>query len=61
MKSHNHSHFWVEDERLYESYETIRGLRYRLKKEVPGKPDSDNCDENGVEIQNSITNHKQQI
>ena len=28
-KSHNHSHFWIEDCILYESYNTIRGKRYR--------------------------------
>lgn len=29
QKSHNHDHFWVEDKILYESYNTIRGMRYR--------------------------------
>ncbi|TDO68758.1 hypothetical protein EV143_12020 [Flavobacterium chryseum] len=28
-KSENHSHFWVENKILYESSNTIRGLRYR--------------------------------
>ena len=28
-KSHNHDHFWIEDNFAYESYNTIRGLRYR--------------------------------
>jgi len=28
-KSHNHNHFWIEDNTIYESYNTIRGLRFR--------------------------------
>ncbi len=28
-KSHNHSHFWVKDNCVYESYKTIRGIRFR--------------------------------
>ena len=28
-KSHNHSHFWTENKIVYESYNTIRGLRFR--------------------------------
>ena len=42
-KSHNHHHFWIEDEILYESYQTIRGLRYRAIKQVPNMPDEDKC------------------
>ena len=50
MKAHNHTRYWVEDETLYETYQTIRGWRYRRIKEVPGKPDSENADEEGNEI-----------
>ena len=33
-KSHNHNHFWIEDNTVYESYNTLRGLRYRPIAEV---------------------------
>jgi len=33
-KSHNHNHFWIEDYTLYESYNTLRGVRYRPVAEV---------------------------
>ena len=29
IKSHNHDNFWINSGVLYESYNTIRGLRYR--------------------------------
>lgn len=41
IKSHNHSHYWIEDEKLFESYKTIRGLRYRFIRELKGYIDSD--------------------
>lgn len=28
-KHRRHHHFWIDDGRLYESYTTIRGLRFR--------------------------------
>lgn len=28
-KSHNHDHFWTDNKIVYESYRTIRGLRFR--------------------------------
>lgn len=40
-----HSHFWVEDEELYESYHTIRGMRYRHRFSVAGLPNTDQCSE----------------
>jgi hypothetical protein len=44
MNKHSkHSHFWIEDGELYESYNTIRGLRYMHKCSVDGLPDTDNC------------------
>ncbi len=42
-KDQKHDHFWISGEVLYETYHTLRGLRYREKKELPGMPDSDNC------------------
>lgn len=53
-KSHNHSHFWIEDEKLFESYKTIRGLRYRFITTVVGFPNCDKCsDETIKEIEAS--------
>ena len=42
-KDRRHSHFWVEDERLFESYRTIRGLRYRYRFDVNGVADCERC------------------
>ena len=44
-KKHNHDHFWIDDGVLYESYNTIRGLRYMSILEVKGMPDSEKCTE----------------
>lgn len=41
-KHPRHDHFWIEDGELYESYETIRGLRYMHKFHV-NLPDCDKC------------------
>jgi len=48
-KKHNHDHFWIEDEILYESYNTIRGKRFLAIKEVPGMPDEERCSEECLE------------
>lgn len=45
LKDKKHSHFWIEDGELYESYNTIRGLRYRHRFSVDGLPDTDKCSE----------------
>lgn len=42
-KKHNHHHYWIEGGILFESYKTIRGMRYMSIKEVPGMPDEDFC------------------
>jgi hypothetical protein len=42
-RDRRHSHFWIEDEELFESYHTIRGLRYRHRFGVNGLPDTDKC------------------
>lgn len=39
----NHSHYWVEDGQLYESYNTLRGLRYRYILDCPEIEDCDYC------------------
>lgn len=46
-KDENHDHFWIEDGVLYESYNTLRGMRYRYRMSVPLMPDSDQltCDD----------------
>lgn len=35
----NHVYFWIKNEVLYETYNTIRGRRYRVIMPVPGLPD----------------------
>lgn len=42
-KDHKHDHYWINDGQLYESYQTIRGLRYRHLLEVKEMPDCDKC------------------
>jgi len=42
-RDRRHSHFWIEDGELFESYHTIRGLRYRHRFAVNGLPDTDKC------------------
>ncbi len=44
-KDVKHSHFWIEDGELYESYNTIRGFRYRYRFSVDGLVDTDKCSE----------------
>jgi len=54
-KSHNHNHFWILDEILYESYNTIRGLRYRALIQVKGFEDTDKCSDMQInEINNKF-------
>lgn len=43
-KRHNHSHFWIEDGILYESYNTIRGMRFMSMMEVGDITDTDKVD-----------------
>jgi len=47
-KKHNHSHFWIKNEVLYESYKTIRGLRYSILMRVQGMPDQDMCSDDFI-------------
>jgi len=42
-RDRRYSHFWIEDGELFESYHTIRGLRYRHRFAVNGLPDTDKC------------------
>jgi len=46
-KDRNHDHYWIEDGKLFESYRTIRGLRYRFLIDV-NLPDCDKCDESQI-------------
>jgi hypothetical protein len=41
----NHDHFWIDGEVLYESYNTIRGIRSRFRLEVPGMENNNHCSE----------------
>lgn len=47
-KRHNHDHYWIEDGILYESYNTIRGMRYVRILDVPGMEDDENISEAGI-------------
>lgn len=47
-KRHNHDHFWIEEGILYESYNTLRGMRYNEIKEVPGMQDIEKCDDSCI-------------
>lgn len=49
-KSHNHSHFWIQNEQLFESYYTIRGLRWRFIIDVPAMADEEKCSEYSLEF-----------
>jgi hypothetical protein len=43
-----HDHFWIEDGELYESYRTLRGLRWRHRLSVPETSDSERCSEDEI-------------
>ena len=42
-KSHNHSHFWIDEGFLFETYRTFRGARQRFILEVPDEDDNHDC------------------
>jgi hypothetical protein len=44
-KRHNHDHFWIENGILYESYSTIRGMRYMEVMRVHGMSDEEKCND----------------
>jgi len=48
FKDKRHDHYWIEDGVLFETYKTIRGLRYRGILEVPNLPDNDRCDDDCI-------------
>ncbi len=51
-RDRKHDHFWVQGGSLYESYSTLRGLRFRGRGYVPGFPDTERCtDEQMAEIE----------
>jgi len=43
-KDERHSHYWIENEVLRESYHTNRGTRHRYICDAPGREDTDNFD-----------------
>lgn len=45
IKDKNHKHYWIDDDVLYETYSTLRGLRYRPILEVFGMPNCEKCTE----------------
>jgi hypothetical protein len=48
---HNHNHFWIEDYTVYESYNTIRGVRYAPVAEVIMN-DKEKLDETDIKLVN---------
>lgn len=48
FKDTRHDHYWIEDGILFETYKTIRGLRFRDILEVPNLPDNDKCDDDCI-------------
>lgn len=50
---HNHDHFWIEDNVIYESYKTIRGMRYMAVAEVVME-DKDKLEKSDIDIVNHI-------
>jgi len=52
-KKHNHDHFGIEDDILFKTYRTIRGLRYMGVCEVPNYEDNDNVSDEIIEKINS--------
>lgn len=58
-KSHNHDHFWTENNIVYESYKTLRGMRYMEIVILEfNYPDKDNLTESDVSFLNNILNSK---
>jgi hypothetical protein len=56
-KDQKHDHFWIADGILYESYKTIRGLRYRSRMAVPLMPDCEKCtNEMLLEVAGGVSN-----
>lgn len=53
VKSHNHDHFWVQDGILFESYNTIRGLRFMSVMTLPF-PDTERLTNEQIEWFNKI-------
>ena len=51
IKKHNHDHFWIEDGTLYETYQTIRGLRYNAIMNIE-EADTEECTEEQIQSLN---------
>ena len=45
IKKHNHDHYWIDNGWLFESYKTIRGIRFTNILQVQGMNDMDRCNE----------------
>lgn len=48
-KDREHSHYWIQEEHLFESYNTLRGLRCRYIMDVIGYPDTDRCSQEVID------------
>jgi len=58
-KSNNHDHFWTENNIVYESYKTIRGLRFmEVAKLNFNYPDHEKLTDSMVLFLNNILNSK---
>lgn len=58
-KSENHDHFWTENNVVYESYKTIRGLRFmEVVKLNFNYPDHEKLTDSMVLFLNNILNYK---
>jgi hypothetical protein len=49
-KDNNHLYFWVNNEELFETYQTIRGRRWRLIMPVLGMKNIEKCSEEDIEM-----------
>lgn len=49
----NHDHYWIEENTVYESYLTLRGLRYISVAEVISE-DKEKLSEQDIEVVNNI-------
>lgn len=59
VKSNNHDHFWTENNIVYESYRTIRGLRFMEVKKLPfNYPDHEKLTDSMVLFLNNILNNQ---
>jgi hypothetical protein len=49
-RDEKHDHFWIDNGELFESYRTLRGLRWRHRLSVPGMPDMDRLTDGVIQV-----------